>query len=362
VKELVVVVVKSMRSSGRARPRARRWASALVVAAIAVLASGCIMDVNAEQGEDAVFRALNDDGALAGTYLDKQSHWHLARFEPDKTRVELQNPHGWDPYLLDINDAREVLARVVITNPAGRREEFPVVWDPSGALIDLRPYIPGHGRPGVATMASGLTEEGLVIGNLWGVDETTSPPTPVASVFVVDVRNRRSLPVPDPFPGGVPLIADINDHGVIVGTGLGGPDGIWTPHEGSYDYQALPDRFRVDGINNAGDLVGLDVTTLQPTVRRAGAPDFAALPGGAGRRPVDGPLLINDAGMVISPARDETGQRRPTRWATFDAQPEWFPNDSWREPVLWDLNNAGATLLSATRTDGHTRALRWTVG
>jgi hypothetical protein len=321
----------------------------LATTAMAVLATACVRDLSDELGNDSMPRAINDSGVMAG---DTDIN-HPVRFEPDRTRVPLDDPQGWDPMVIDINSAREVAGSVFDISQPGAPATFPVVWDDQGRMVDLRPMIPHTGTPGVQAYATDINDEGLLVGWMYGTDASTSPPTDVQGIFVVDTRAGTGIT----FAGRVAYA--INDDGTVVGLGPGG-FGRWVREEGAYRFEDTGGFDPMD-IDDDSDMVGT-IGSGQPAFWKHGDPAPTALPldGLPEGDGVDNAYLGNDDTIVFNtrPA-DGSMSRRPVRWRTPGSRPELFPRGSWQSAEVWNLNNRGVALGTGFRDDGGYHAVRW---
>jgi uncharacterized membrane protein len=335
--------------TAKARASRRGWRIAALGVAVAVLATACVMDLTDEVGADAwgYTYSINDDGVMAGS-TGQGEPW---RFEPGKVRVRLQDPYGLRPYIRGVNNAKEVVGEVWARMPNSARI-FPVIWDVWGSIADMRPIIPGGLQPDAAVYPVDLNENGLLVGWVDGADAATP------QVFAVDIRNRRSIPIPLDVAGRYGTVSAVNDFGVIVGSHT-----RWVPSGGSYVAQDLGDFWPTD-INNAGDMVG----QLGPY--GSGVPAYwpAGATGASRLRttglPAPGRLnegMINDNGLIVfTPDSTVSEPTLPARWRSTTSDPELFPADGWSTATLNDLNRHGEAVGYAVRTsDGQRRPVRW---
>ena len=77
----------------RGRRPARRWSAGLMVVAVVAMATACLSDLNQTHGDDAYILQINDAGVLAGW----GTGGGMALFEPAGGRVVLPDPHNWRP-------------------------------------------------------------------------------------------------------------------------------------------------------------------------------------------------------------------------------------------------------------------------
>jgi hypothetical protein len=329
--------------SNERRALRQRWRLALVVAAVAVMATACVTDLSTEVGPDVYSHgyAISDEGVMAGSV----GSGRYVRIDPGKVRVTLQAPAQGSPIPKAINGSREVLAQV---SDVVAGLNYPGVWDAGGAFVDLRPYITGFG-PGVIAYGVDINDDGLVVGWLYGAGH---------GVWAVDVKARQAVPLPQDT-GGRGAVVAVNSAGIIGGyTSTGGAR--WTPSDSGYVLEELGRDFWVDDINDAGDMVGTN-WDYAPVYWKAGAPPVVL--SAAGLPPTDRFQngLINNAGMIIFNGRGaDYATTRPARWKTPDAAtPELFPSDGWDQARMYDLNNKGAAIGDATPTGKPSTAVRW---
>jgi hypothetical protein len=360
----------------RKRPARRRaWRSALIVGAVAVLATACVIDITEELGETVSVSGINDDGVMVGT-----DNGAPMRFE-NGTKVPLDRPATGDVYVGDINNAKEVLGSVTEWAADGMAVSRPVMWNSDRHLIELSPLFAEYGRPGIEFSVAGITENGRVAVQARSDDFSVTPARRFRRTYLFDVRTRKEVAT---------VTSEELSVNAVAGTGaVLGHDGSgmvkWSPTPTGYVKQTFDaNAIYPTDMNDRGDVVGIkwwgegyrgpvvwmnDGTgpielkrpAIEPSVEIISAiignngtvvanwVDLLATPG-----PTDPPDPENpeDPGDPVDPEGPVPQGTLAVRYAALDAIPEVFPNgDKWLSSEFTDINSQGTALGRAFRKE-----------
>ena len=285
------------------RPRRagrRRTVRLATVAAVALLAAGCAVDLGTLGGASSYGSDINEDGVIVGWSLVAGTDARHAFVKPpDGPMVDL-NGDFLQSTALAVNDAGTVVGVATVATGDSRA----VLWDADGEAHDL--------GAGPGSVAWDINSGGTVVGTR--SDES----------FVVDgaTGEVESLPMPPAPPPGTPSHAAaraINDAGTIAGEYFAYPHSqamLWRAgtHEPVLLAQPTPPGpiggrqvTYVEDINAAGTIVGWsgsssiavlwDADTLAPANITPPGYEYANATG------------INDRGQVVG-----TAGERAVRW------------------------------------------------
>jgi hypothetical protein len=346
-----MVVVRVCRRLGRAVPG---------VVVVGLLAAGCIIDVP----QDVSAEQFDDRGVIAG--VSGQDARSPVLREPDGTRREYEAlAPGWKVGIADLNNAGMVVGdrmgepvTVVIRTPLTFRPRFPVAWDGSGRMTDLRPFLEGvlFDDIHMGGTAVDVNERGLVVGWSTYFENILFDGVEQQRLFVWDSQTGKAVPVPAEVGGERPVATAVNDAGVIVGRNAAG-GARWVPEGGTYRYESLG-SFMPDDINSRGDMVGI-----------VGPSPFAGVPS-VWLADAPGPTALRDAGAPINGSHDRArvtdagvvvflnGPGSLHRWRMATEVPEPFPA-GWQVSSVSDVDAHGTVLATVVDPDGATRRVRW---
>ena len=162
--------------------------------------TGQVQVLPLDGGTASVSIALNDHGVVLGSVQD-----------PDWTPTIWDVRAGTDQRLTELDDAQAINNRGWVAGTAlyleSSRASKPLVWQPSGSLIEL-PFLPGDD----STLVTGINDKGEVVGTSMNVeleDELFGVPV------VWTVRGLTICPLTRPGDLDTPFA--INDRGQIVG-------------------------------------------------------------------------------------------------------------------------------------------------
>ena len=238
--------------------------------------------------------AVNDRGQVVGVAETADGGFH-AFFWDDGVMIDLA-PDYLASAAQDINNKGQV---VFTRAPAGGPVES-VLWTPT-TTISL----------GVVE-ARFVNEKGQVAGTVLTVDPVTGEPSTNPFLWEKGVRTDMA---PIPGWGTDSRVIDLNDKGVVLGTGLG-PESfemgfVWSG--GTVTPIETPTPFGGNGvvdINNRGQVLGADFVTGAFVWENGVTTYLGSVPG---YLPPE-PAAINEAGWVVGTMRTESGDEVAFLW------------------------------------------------
>lgn len=268
--------------------------AATAASAVQVSAAPTLTSLGTLGGDVSYTVAVNDRGQVVGVSETADGEFH-AFFWDDGVMIDLA-PEYLASAATDINNKGQVVFQRA---PAGGPVES-VLWTPT-TMISL----------GVVD-ARFVNEKGQVAGTVLTIDPVTGEPSTNPFLWEQGVRTDMA---PIPGWGTDSRVIDLNDKGVVLGTGLG-PESfelgfIWSG--GAVTPIETPTPFGGNGvvdINNKGQVLGADFVTGAFVWESGVTTYLGSVPG---HLPPE-PAAINEAGWVVGTTRTETSDEMAFLW------------------------------------------------